>query len=149
MRLPLALVHVAGILVGYALLRRIWDERIGFIVAMIWASDPFLVGYSRLLHVDALTATFILISVLAACAYWHHRRHPGLLTLSEAAAGMAWLSKSPALALLPFVAGVALADAWNRAGLEPALRRRLRKALLDSARPLLIWCLLAAATVSS
>jgi 4-amino-4-deoxy-L-arabinose transferase-like glycosyltransferase len=108
MRLPVALTHVLGILVGYGLLRRMLPAATAALAAFLWAVDPFTIGYSRLLHVDALAGTFATLSLLAACLYWHHdpRRH--WLVLSGVCAGLAILSKSPALVLLPIIGLIAL-----------------------------------------
>jgi hypothetical protein len=108
MRLPAALVHTAAVLVGYALLRRMFPFALAALAALLWATDPFLIGYSRLLHTDALAASFAALCLLAAAAYWHHTRHPGLLVLSAVCGALAVLSKSPALAVLPIVAGYGL-----------------------------------------
>lgn len=108
MRLPVVLVHVAAILLGYALLRRMLPARVAFLAALFWATDPFVIGYSRLLHVDALMGTFATVSLLSACSYWHHHRHSALLILSAVCAGLAVLSKSPGLALLPAIGFIAL-----------------------------------------
>ncbi len=108
MRLPVALTHVLGILVGYGLLRRMLPAVTAALAAFLWAIDPFTIGYSRLLHVDALAGTFATLSLLAACLYWHHDSRPRWLVLSGICAGLAILSKSPALALLPIVGLIAL-----------------------------------------
>lgn len=113
MRLPGVLVHTAGIALGYMLLRRMLPASVAFLAALLWAADPFLIGYSRVLHVDALMTTFATLSVLAACAYWYHNARPATLILSGICAGLAVLSKSPALALLPTVAGIALLAVIN------------------------------------
>ena len=85
------------------------------LAALLWAADPFLVAYSRVLHVDALTATFATLSLLAACVYWHHQQQVWLLVVAGAGAALAVLSKSPGLAVLPVVAAVALSRvAWRR-----------------------------------
>jgi 4-amino-4-deoxy-L-arabinose transferase-like glycosyltransferase len=108
MRLPVALVHTAGVLVGYALLRRIFPFALATLAALLWASDPFVIAYSRILHVDGLSTTFATLCLLAAAAAWHHTRHPGLLVLSAVCGALGVLSKSPALAVLPIVAGYGL-----------------------------------------
>jgi 4-amino-4-deoxy-L-arabinose transferase-like glycosyltransferase len=108
MRLPVALVHTAGVLAGYALLRRLLPLHIALLVAFLWAADPFLIAYQRILHVDGLTATFATLSILAACVYWHHARHSGYLVLSAVCGALAVLSKSPGLAVVPVVGVMAL-----------------------------------------
>ncbi len=121
LRLPVALVHMAGVLLGYALLRRMLPPAMALLAALLWALDPFVIGYSRLLHVDALLATFATLALLAACLAWYHTRHPALLLLSAVCGALAVLSKSPGLALLPLIAGGALlAFVWP----PPPLQRR-------------------------
>jgi 4-amino-4-deoxy-L-arabinose transferase-like glycosyltransferase len=112
MRLPVVLAHVLGILLGYGLLRRLLPAAPAVLAAFLWAIDPFLIGYSRLLHVDALAGTFATLSLLAACLYWYHTPRLATLALSGLCAGLAILSKSPALILLPIVGLIALA-AWR------------------------------------
>jgi 4-amino-4-deoxy-L-arabinose transferase-like glycosyltransferase len=114
MRLPAALVHTAAVLVGYALLRRMFPFGLALLAALLWATDPFLIGYSRVLHLDALAASFATLCLLAAAAYWYHARHPGLLVLSAVCGALAALSKVPALAVLPLVALAALWTLDNR-----------------------------------
>jgi hypothetical protein len=112
-RLPVVLVHTLGVLVGYGLLRRMLPAVVALLAALLWAADPFVIAYSRLLHTDALLATFATLSLLAACVHWHHGRHPALLVLSAACGALAVLSKSPGLAVLPVVAGIALWADWR------------------------------------
>jgi 4-amino-4-deoxy-L-arabinose transferase-like glycosyltransferase len=144
MRLPVALVHTAGVLVGYALLRRMFPAALATLAALLWATDPFVIAYSRILHVDGLSTTFATLCLLAAAAYWHHTRHPGLLVLSAVCGALGVLSKSPALAVLPLVALAALWPITSRPS-PPASRR-----LTDHASrimPLLAWGLIFALTI--
>ncbi len=121
-RLPTALVHVVGIVVGYKMLRFILPATTAFLAAMLWATDPFIVGYSRLLHVDALAGTFATLSLLSAYLAWRDtstdtpwrswRLGSSLswLALSGICAGLSILSKSPAVALFPAISMLAMAD---------------------------------------
>jgi hypothetical protein len=111
-RLPVVLVHVLGLLLGYRLLRRLLPPAAAALAAFLWAVDPFIVGYSRLLHVDALAGTFMTLSLLAACLYWYHSPSRSTLLLSALCASLAILSKTPALILLPIVGMIALV-AWR------------------------------------
>jgi hypothetical protein len=108
MQLPVALVNAGAVVLGYHLLRRLLPATTALCAALLWAADPFVIGYSRVLHVDALTGTWVTISALAACAYWHHRPRGWLLVLSGCGAGLALLSKSPAVVVVPLVAAIAL-----------------------------------------
>jgi hypothetical protein len=114
MRLPAAIVHAAALLGGYAMLRRMLAPGAALLAALLWATDPFVIAFSRVLHTDALAGTFITLSLLAACLYWHHDRRARWLIGSGVAAGLAILSKSPSLALLPWVGLVAAYAEWNR-----------------------------------
>src|SRR5215212_7982065 len=107
-RLPVVLAHFVVILLGYRLLRRMFQGGVALLAALLWATDPFVIGYSKLLHTDALSASFMSLSLLAACYYWNHQRSWRWLLLSGVSAGLAFLSKSPALILVPAVALVAL-----------------------------------------
>jgi len=108
MQLPVALANAGGVVLGYYLLRRLLPPTVALCAALFWAADPFVIGYSRVLHVDALAGTWLTISVLAACAYWQHTPRTWLLALSGCSAGLALLSKSPAAVVLPLVAAIAL-----------------------------------------
>lgn len=140
-RLPAALAHVLGILVSYGLLRRLLPPVVAALGVLLWATDPFLIGYSRVLHVDALAATFAMPSLLAACLYWHHSRHPGWLVLSGVCAGLAIMSKSPALLLVPVIALVALTSAWRWT--------RSWRGIVRAMLPLLAWGLICGVTMAA
>lgn len=113
-RLPVALAHTAGVLAGYAMLRRLFILPVAFLAAMLWATDPFVIAFSRVLHVDALAMTGVTLSLLAACVYWNHTPRPAWLVVSAVCAGLAILSKSPALAIVPVVGVLALVAARPR-----------------------------------
>jgi len=108
LQLPVALVNAGGVVLGYYLLRRLLPQTMALCAALLWAADPFVIGYSRVLHVDALAGTWLTIGVLAACAYWVHTPRAWLLVLSGCSAGLALLSKTPAAVVLPLVAAIAL-----------------------------------------
>jgi hypothetical protein len=103
MRLPVALVNAGCVVLGYALLRRMLPASIALLGALFWALDPFIVAYSRIVHVDALMMSFATLCLLAAACYWHHQQRSWLLVLSGACGALAVLSKSPGLAVLPVI----------------------------------------------
>jgi hypothetical protein len=105
LRLPAALIHAAGVVLGYALLRRLLPGAVALLAALLWAADPFVIAFSQLLHVDGLMMTFTTLSILAALVFWQAERPPlGYLLLSAVCGGLAVLSKSPGLIVLPVVA---------------------------------------------
>jgi Dolichyl-phosphate-mannose-protein mannosyltransferase len=145
MQLPVALIHVASILLGYYLLRQLLPAGSAALAALLWATDPFIIGYSRVLHVDALAGSFATISLLAACYYWYRERQLAMLVVSGVCTGLAILSKSPALALLPVIGLLALAAAWRPPKIED--RRSRIEDPRSSIFSLLAWGVVVAVTI--
>ncbi|HEU5102332.1 MAG TPA: glycosyltransferase family 39 protein [Roseiflexaceae bacterium] len=157
MRLPAALAHVATVVIGYGLLRRMFSPRVypalAVLAALLWAADPFVIGYSKLLHTDALAGSFMTLSILAACVYLNHDRRWRWLILSGVAAGLAFLSKSPALVLAPAVGLAGLLSTTKDQGPRTKdqntvmPQRNFVFGLWSFILPLVAWSALAAATV--
>jgi hypothetical protein len=101
--LPLALVIALCIALAYVLLNRITTRKIALAGACLLALDPFHITYSKALHVDALLATFMLVSVLFLLNHVYRARRLDLV-MSGVFAGLAFLSKSPSLFLVPYTA---------------------------------------------
>jgi hypothetical protein len=111
---------------------------------LLLAFDPLAIGLSRMLHVDGLSSALMLLALLAFLRYRYVEgsmgRSRAALVLSGAAAGLAWLTKTPALFLIPFLGllwAVGLAARWRSKGRLP-LRfylRDVRQTLLD----VLLW----------
>jgi len=119
----LAALTITGI---YLLAKRLFDERTAILGALLLAFDPFHLALSRLLHLDALAAGFMALSLLSLLVYLMRARSSLYLTLSGCMAGLAALNKSPALFLLPFSLLLLAAS-------ERGLRRRALEALLWTA----------------
>lgn len=90
----------------------LWPALIGFFLI---AFDPFHVGLTRVLHLDGLMSSLMLLSVLGFLTYLdatlsdrRDRSRWIYLSISGIAAGLSWLTKSPALFLAPFLALVGL-----------------------------------------
>jgi 4-amino-4-deoxy-L-arabinose transferase-like glycosyltransferase len=101
---------------------------------MMIALDPFYIAHSRLLHLDALLSSFILLALLSLSNYLYRGHHKRDLVISGIATGLACLTKSPALFLIPFTALLLLLDetGWKWSGLPRQLSvwRRLFANLL-------------------
>jgi hypothetical protein len=110
-----------------------WPATIGFLLI---AFDPFSIGLSRLLHTDGLMSAFLFLSLLAFFSYLYRGRRLFDLLLSAVAAGLAWLTKSPALFLIPFFA---LLELWELARRWRSQGRLTRRDLWLAARSLLVW----------
>ncbi len=102
---PLALVIALCIVLAYFLLERIFDSQVAAVAATLMALDPFHIYVSKTLHVDSMVAVFGMISALFMLAYVREedRSRWSLVIFSGIFAGLAVLSKSPGLFLLPYV----------------------------------------------
>lgn len=120
LRLPVACASSLAIAGGFVLLRRILSAGVALLAALLWASDPFLVAHTRLLHVDGVLTVLMLVALLAmlAACFGHTgaRVNPGRWTLALAgvATGLALVTKAPGMLLLPCCGLVLLVWAWLR-----------------------------------
>jgi len=121
---------------AYMLLTRLADRWTALAGALLLAYDPYYLGHSRVLHLDAVMAGAMLCSVLAVLVYVRggDRRH---LLLAGAFGGLAVVEKSPAAFIAPFSAFILLASA------PLAARRPGRAELAAGARDLVLWGLAA------
>ncbi|CAN5728018.1 hypothetical protein BH10CHL1_BH10CHL1_39320 [soil metagenome] len=71
------------------------------------AFDPYHIALSRLLHLDGLVSSLMLLAVLAFLAFLQ-RKDQVALGVSAIAAGLAWLTKTPAFFLIPLIGLTAL-----------------------------------------
>jgi 4-amino-4-deoxy-L-arabinose transferase-like glycosyltransferase len=112
---------------------------IGFGAALLGflliASDPFHIALSRVLHVDAVAGSLMLLSLLGSLNYLYNGRRQSDLIVSAIAAGLAWLTKAPAFFLIPFVGALMLLQLWPRW----RSRRLESEDVLWVARPLVTW----------
>jgi len=107
-KLPIALITATSVMGIYLLVKALFNRRIAFLCVILIAIDPFYLAHSRVLHLDALTSTFMTLSLLSLLLYLTHHRCLGYLFFSGSMAGLAFLSKSPSFFLIPF-AGLLLA----------------------------------------
>lgn len=127
LRLPAALLETLSVPIGYLLLRRLVAPATALIAGLLWATAPYLIAHSRFYHLDALLTTFATLSVL--CTLIASRREPDAparrwVVAAGVCAGLALLTKGPALILLP-AAGLLLL--WRLSA--PTLAARLLRAI--------------------
>jgi 4-amino-4-deoxy-L-arabinose transferase-like glycosyltransferase len=123
----------------YLLARLIWGPKIALVGLILVAFDPFYLAHSRFIHLDALLASTMVLSVLSFLVSRQSSRsnrwRTAFVVLSGGIAGLACLQKSPALFLAPFVALVLVAD---------VLRRGVScQTVLGAVRDLALWGLVA------
>jgi len=108
-RMPIAIWMSVWVIIVYWLVWRLFNHRlIALIAGLLLALDPFQIAHARVLHHDALEASFMTISLLTALLYWGRTTSRWWLVVSGITAGLAFLSKSPALFLVPFMLLLAL-----------------------------------------
>lgn len=115
-------------------------QLLGFPAALLGltliALDPLHIALSRWLHTDAIQSTPMLLSALALLAFLLRGRRLRHLLVSAAAAGLAVLTKSPALFLLPYAVLLLLLDLWQQ---RTTVRRRPLAAVWSNTWPLFVW----------
>ncbi len=119
--------------------------------SLLLAFDPFHIAHSRLMHLDGLLSSFMILSVVAlfvALDQAEARRWQRCaLITAGVAAGLAWLTRSPGLFLLPFAGLMGfmlwLRAFWSRAYVQGSNLGTTTWFLLAS---LGIWLIIAAAT---
>jgi hypothetical protein len=103
-RIGTVLITSVWVVAVYWLVRRLLGGKIAMLSALLLALSPFYLGLSRVIHHDALSTTFMTLSALSALIFWAQSANWRWLVASGILAGLGFLSKSPALFLMPFVA---------------------------------------------
>lgn len=114
LRLPAAIFEAALVPFAYLILRRTINPPAALFAALLWATSPYMIAHSRLLHLDALLTSYVSFSLL--CLLWSRQaaldqseaeaRKPfqtAPFALSALFGGLALLTKGPALILLPWI----------------------------------------------
>jgi 4-amino-4-deoxy-L-arabinose transferase-like glycosyltransferase len=141
---PLALLIALGIVGVCLMLRRLFDQMTAAVAGLLLALSPYYLPQSKILHLEAALATLMLLSALALLVYrrTHHWRW---LLFSGALAGLAILTKIPAVFLVPFSGLVLLVDILPRARIgshsKPCVKSSTFLRLL---LPFVIWLIAAA-----
>src|SRR5579859_3125167 len=137
LRMPSALLEALLVPCAYLLLRRLVSPATALLGVLLWASSPYLIAHARLLHLDALLTTFVMLSVLLLLLATRPGSSPDrpdavnmpALLGSAACCGLALLTKAPALIALP-IAGVLLLWRIRAAGSQHWLGRTILLYLL-------------------
>ncbi len=127
MRWPVIVVTSFNLVLLFWLLSRVIDRRAAFLAAALVALDPFAVALGGILHVDSLLMTFSLASLAALSVVLTATHSTRWLIMSGALAGLAMLSKSPAIVLVPTAGLVIALDAVRK---RAAFREVIRSSLI-------------------
>src|SRR5688572_25292899 len=106
-----ALVTAALVALIAGLAWRLFGPLAGVLAGLLVGLEPFFLAISQLVHMDAILSGCMVASVLAALVAWTRDGGRGWLVLSGALAGLAVLSKVPAIFLLAFVPALGVLDA--------------------------------------
>ena len=108
----IGLTVLIGLIIACFLLNKLFGRWVALTRFACLAFSPLFLAQTRRVHTDALAATFILLTVLLFLTYCQHQDRLCYLTLSGVAFGLAVLSKSYALLLLPWIP-ICLFLFWN------------------------------------
>jgi len=101
-RRRVALFSALGIALSALAVGRLFGSRTAAAAAPMLALDPFYLAHSRVLHLDAVLTTNVLLCLLCLLVYREGQGRRAWLTGSGIALGAALVSKSPALYLMGF-----------------------------------------------
>ncbi len=115
----ITLIIALTIALGYFPLRRLCGAVTAGWATLYLAWSPFFIALSRQLHPDGLAASLMLLALLLFLAWLYGGHQRRYLVTSGIVMGLAWLTKTPAIFLVPtgalLVAWQALAPVGNQA----------------------------------
>jgi 4-amino-4-deoxy-L-arabinose transferase-like glycosyltransferase len=126
-------IVMLGLLIFYFLSHLIGDNK-AFLVTALVSSAPYFLGHSRVLSHEAMLSFFALTSILGMMVYLEFDRKWYYLLLSAAAAAVAQLTKSSAMAMFPVIGLMLLVSM-----LEKMKERGFKSALLEHLKIFGIW----------
>ncbi|MFA7374382.1 MAG: glycosyltransferase family 39 protein [Methanothrix soehngenii] len=101
-RAPTAIVTSLSIMLIFYFIRILFNTKIALLSATLIALDPFLLAHSRLIHLDAMLTTFMLLCLLSIMSFFKKPRKEFLI-MAGILLGLAILTKLPAIFLLAFI----------------------------------------------
>jgi hypothetical protein len=141
----LSLVVSGCIVLTYVLLRRLVGQRAAFAAGCLLALDPFFITHSKIIHLDALMSSFMLLSVLLLVSFLKDDKTVYLIA-SGVFAGLAFLTKSSSGFLAPFTVLLVALDLLFKGGsAHPSSWRGQAWRVI---RNLTVWGLVAACVFS-
>jgi hypothetical protein len=104
-RLALVFIHAAAFIAAWPFARRLLGLPAAAVGMALLALDPFIIAHQRLLHLDGLLASFMLLALLAYLDFSREGRRVSLV-VAGIATGLAWLTKTPSWFLIPAMAAI-------------------------------------------
>ncbi|MCC6177164.1 MAG: glycosyltransferase family 39 protein [Chloroflexi bacterium] len=138
-RRAFGMVTALGVGVAVWLLWRLFGAGPAIFGGLLLALDPFFLAHARLVHIDASLTLWLTLAVLAALDRWRGGG-AGVVVLAGVTAGLALLSKAPALILLGVVPlSLVLVRGPSALRRPAAWRDLLAWGVLAAATYLLLW----------
>jgi hypothetical protein len=107
------LIIALCLVLAYFPLRRLWGSGAAFLAVLFGAWDPFHIALSRQLQPDGLLAVFTYLALLYFLVWLYQSQQRRHLFLSGVMMGLAWLTKTPAIFLVPTGALLIALDLWH------------------------------------
>jgi len=101
-----AVLNSLLVLALFVAARLILPTSLALLASLVMALDPFLIGHSKIVHVDALLAGLTALSLIIFLGAERRAWPPRLLFASAVIAALAVLTKLPALILIPLALAV-------------------------------------------
>jgi len=123
---PIILITSATAVCVFLLLLKIAQPLVALAGGLFVGLDPFFIANSRVFQLDALLASFMILSTLSLLIYLKDRRW-AFLVFSAVMGGLAILTKLTAVFLIPYILLVLVIDlataSFNPSGLKSVTRR--------------------------
>lgn len=139
-RFPVVLTNTLLVVIIFLYLRRLFGQKLAWLAAVFISLDPFYLSDSRVNRAEALLTGLMTISLLALILALQQQQRKHLL-ISAIVGGLAWLTKSQALVLLPIFTVITLI--WQFRA-EPNRSTALRRWVMT----MMTWVVVACATFS-
>jgi hypothetical protein len=136
-RLDVAVFTCLLLLTLYFFLRRIFEFKLALLAYAFLAIDPFYVAHGRVLQLDSLLSTFLLLSAVVFITYILEKKHY-LLLLSGMFGALAFLTRSPAVFMIPYVFFIVVVGAVYE---KYVMKKSLAEQLKFGVRDFFIWLL--------
>ena len=107
-RFPVVLANTLLVVGIFLYLRKLFGQRLALLAAVLISLDPFYLSDSRVNRAEGLLTGLMMLSLLALIAAHREQRYWPHLLISGIFGGLAWLTKSQALVLLPMFGVISL-----------------------------------------
>jgi 4-amino-4-deoxy-L-arabinose transferase-like glycosyltransferase len=140
-RVPFALATSIAVVLVYFLVGNLFNSRIAFLSAVMFAFSPLCLAYSRLVLPDALFTSFMTLALLSFMVCLKRGWALRYIAFSGITAGLALLTKAPAMLLVPIIGVLGVYALFLEARECRELQwQRMRQVILA----LIVWSSLAA-----